>query len=134
MQTRTPNTTRKPYSRQDLTTKSLTAVDILWIAKALGYSVADTTDLKARLDNGEVLSNSIARFAKDADLNALVTNGSGWALTNALGISQRGLILATGLLSGQQRNALLTPRPPQPTSPPLAALIQTRSLLEQSGL
>ena len=54
------------------------------------------------------------------DLNPLVTNGAGWALVNALGISQRGLILAVGLVNGQARNALLTPIPP-PTTPPIAS-------------
>ena len=54
------------------------------------------------------------------DLNPLLTHGAGWALVNALGISQRGSILAVGLLNGQARNALLTPIPP-PTMSPLAS-------------
>ena len=54
------------------------------------------------------------------DLNPLVTNGAGWALVNALGISQRGLILTVGLFNGQARHALLTPMPP-PTTPPIAS-------------
>jgi hypothetical protein len=65
--TRTPTTTtRNPYYRLDLTTGTLMTVDLLWIAKAMGHSVADTSDLQDRLAAGEVLENTLARFAKHA--------------------------------------------------------------------
>ena len=43
------------------------------------------------------------------DLNTLIPAGSGWALTEALGITDRGQIVGNGLLNGQQRGYLLTP-------------------------
>ncbi len=43
------------------------------------------------------------------DLNTLIPAGSGWALTEALGITDGGQIVGNGLLNGQQRGYLLTP-------------------------
>jgi probable HAF family extracellular repeat protein len=43
------------------------------------------------------------------DLNALIPSGSGWDLTNALGINENGQIIGVGKHDGQQRAYLLTP-------------------------
>ncbi len=44
-----------------------------------------------------------------SDLNTLIPAGSGWALTEALSIADRGQIVGNGTLNGQQRGYLLTP-------------------------
>lgn len=63
-----PTTTpRKPYYRYDIVSDSICTVDLLWIAKAVGHSVAETGDLQARLDQGEVFVSRWARFAKHAE-------------------------------------------------------------------
>lgn len=44
------------------------------------------------------------------DLNTLIDQSSGWTLTGARDINDRGQIIGTGLLNGEQRAFLLTPR------------------------
>jgi probable HAF family extracellular repeat protein len=43
------------------------------------------------------------------DLNSLISNNSGWELTNASSINDVGQIVGTGKFNGQQRTFLLTP-------------------------
>lgn len=44
------------------------------------------------------------------NLNALIPADSGWALTAATAINDAGQIVGTGILDGQTRAFLLTPR------------------------
>lgn len=44
------------------------------------------------------------------DLNELLAPGSGWVLERATGVNDRGQIVGSGTLGGQQRGFLLTPR------------------------
>lgn len=47
------------------------------------------------------------------NLNSLIPTNSGWTLTEASGINNRGEIVANGKLNGASRSALLSPLPPQ---------------------
>jgi hypothetical protein len=44
------------------------------------------------------------------DLNALIPEGSGWRLVRAQAINERGQITGLGILNGEFRAFLLTPR------------------------
>ena len=62
------------------------------------------------------------------DLNVLIPAGSGWELTNALGINNRGQIVGYGLIGGQTHAFLLTPRSPSEMIDDLAHLVQSFNL------
>jgi uncharacterized protein (TIGR03437 family) len=46
---------------------------------------------------------------KTYDLNTLVTNASGWTLTNAIAVNDAGQIVGAGFVNGQEHAFLLTP-------------------------
>jgi probable HAF family extracellular repeat protein len=58
------------------------------------------------------------------DLNTLLPRDSGWLLSEAMGINDRGQIVGTGLYRGQVRGFLMTPLP----SPPPAAVPEPSGL------
>jgi probable HAF family extracellular repeat protein len=65
----------------------------------VGAANGHTLDLRAVLfENGRVI-----------DLNALLPDNSGWVLTEARDINDRGQIVGTGVINGRQRAFLLTP-------------------------
>jgi hypothetical protein len=45
------------------------------------------------------------------DLNTLVDNASGWTFTNALGLNDRNMIVATGRFNGEEHGVVLIPKP-----------------------
>jgi uncharacterized protein (TIGR03437 family) len=48
---------------------------------------------------------------KTYDLNTLVTNATGWTLTNATAVNDAGQIVGAGFINGQEHAFLLTPAP-----------------------
>jgi probable HAF family extracellular repeat protein len=60
------------------------------------------------------------------DLNSLVPAGSGWVLTQALGINDSGQIVGVGTHGGQQRTFLLTLAPLQATPPAAPAAVSAQ--------
>ena len=67
--------------------------------EAIGFSRASDQSQRA----------IIHRAARLQDLNDLIPSGTGWLLTNALGISESGLIVGTGRLNNVFGSFLLTP-------------------------
>ena len=65
----------------------------------VGSANGHTVELRAVLfENGNVI-----------DLNTLIPANSGWTLTEARDINERGQIVGTGVINGRQRAFLLTP-------------------------
>lgn len=54
---------------------------------------------------------SVWRNGRITDLNSVIPSGSGWLLTSAEGINDRGQIVGFGTVQGQTRAFLLTPYP-----------------------
>ena len=66
--------------------------------QVVGYSVTSSSDPHAFLWDGVM-----------KDLNSLIPENSGWVLTEAMDINNKGQILGTGRFHGHTRAFLLTP-------------------------
>ena len=61
------------------------------------------------------------RDGRMSDLNALIDPASGWVLSEAVGINDKGQIVGNGVLRGRQRAFLLTPVELVPAASPVAS-------------
>ena len=66
------------------------------------------------------------------DLNEFIPVNSGWVLTEARGVNEKGQIAGSGLLNGQPRAFLLTPHTGADTAPPVA-VVKAANITALSG-
>ena len=76
----------------------------LWALNNKGQAVGESTDAD-EVDHAILVDNGMV-----IDLNERIPADSGWVLLFADGINERGQISGTGLLNGEVRSFLLTPR------------------------
>jgi probable HAF family extracellular repeat protein len=77
-----------------------------------GFALNDTDDVVGEADTGSETSTTAFIWSKGVwrDLNSLIPPNSGWFLSVAAGINDRGQIVGTGWFNGSQRAFILTPR------------------------
>ena len=76
----------------------------LWALNNNGQAVGESTDADG-VDHAILAENGVQH-----DLNDMIPAASGWMLIFADGINEQGQIAGTGLLNGELRSFLLTPR------------------------
>lgn len=78
---------------------------VLWDINDTGQAVGDSTTANDEADHAILVENGIMY-----DLNDYISADSGWILVFADGINNRGQISGTGILNGEVRGFLLTPK------------------------
>ncbi len=104
------------YTPQDLTSLSGNKYGAVESVNNMGWATGFKTDTVS-LGPVDLLlypdSQNFAAFlyasGKVYDLNTLVTNGTGWTLTNATAVNDAGQIVGAGFINGQEHAFLLTP-------------------------
>lgn len=104
------------YTPQDLTSLSGNKYGAVESVNNMGWATGFKTDTVS-LGPVDLLlypdSQNFTAFlyasGKIYDLNTLVTNGTGWNLTNATAVNDAGQIVGAGFINGQEHAFLLTP-------------------------
>ncbi len=105
------------YTPQDLTSLLGNKYGAVEGVNNMGWATGFKTDTGTGLGPVDLLlypdsQNFIAFLyasGKVYDLNTLVTNGTGWTLTNATAVNDAGQIVGAGFINGQEHAFLLTP-------------------------
>lgn len=78
--------------------------------QSVAFAISETGDIVGMADGaGRALRAVLVRGGTMIDLNERIPPGSGWVLTEARDINERGQVVGTGWLHGEQRAFLLTP-------------------------
>ncbi len=80
--------------------------------QSAAFAISETGDIVGRSDAADQRSRAVlVRGNAMIDLNERIPPGSGWVLSEGRDINERGQIVGTGWLHGQQRAFLLSPVP-----------------------